>query len=223
MTTMNTNRREFLLRGCSSLGTIWLSAHWPSLLSAAAHARHAAQSVEPPKLSFFTADQAKEVDAVAACIFPSDDTPGAREAGVVYFIDRALVTFARDDQKTYRDGLPVLQAHVKDMFPGVEKFSAATPQQQDEILHSFDDPSKAGGRRRPFRGGAAAQPFFENLRAHTIVAFLLDPDAGGDPNGVGWKLIGREREHTFQAPFGYYDKGYPGWQALPTDADKGKP
>ena len=28
-----------------------------------------------------------------AQIVPSDDTPGAREAGVIYFIDRALATF----------------------------------------------------------------------------------------------------------------------------------
>ena len=60
------------------------------------------------------------------------------------------------------------------------------------------------------------------MRTHTIVAFFLDPDSGGDPNAIGWKLIGRERQHMFQPPFGYYDQGYTGWQPLPGDAEKSK-
>jgi hypothetical protein len=42
---------------------------------------------------------------------------------------------------------------------------------------------------------------------------LVDPDYGGNRDGTGWKVIGRDREHMFQPPFGYYDKGYPGWEA----------
>ena len=38
---------------------------------------------------------AAEIEAIAARIIPSDATPGAREAGVVYFIDRALSTRPR--------------------------------------------------------------------------------------------------------------------------------
>jgi hypothetical protein len=51
---------------------------------------------------------------------------------------------------------------------------------------------------------------------------LIDPDSdkGGNRDGVGWKVIGREREHTFQPPFGYYDKDYPGWQPLSKEAEK---
>jgi hypothetical protein len=28
---------------------------------------------------------------------------------------------------------------------------------------------------------------------------------------VGWKLIGFEDRHFFQPPFGFYDRGYPGF------------
>ena len=34
----------------------------------------------------------------------------------------------------------------------------------------------------------------------------------GNRDGAGWKVIGRAREYMFQPPFGYYDKGYPGWE-----------
>jgi len=217
--TMENSRRDFLLRSCSSLTAVWLSAHWPALLSAASHARNAAQSPASTKLQFFTPEQAKELDAITSRILPTDQTPGAHEAGVVYFIDSALVTFAVDDQKTYREGFPEMQARTHELFPALDKFSAATPEQQDEILHSFDE--HAAADRRPYRPRAAAQSFFDIVRLHTMVAFLLDPDAGGDPNGVGWKVIGREREHMFQPPFGYYDKNYPGWQP-PNPSDKAK-
>jgi gluconate 2-dehydrogenase gamma chain len=209
--TNDLTRRNFLQLGCSSLSVVWFSTHWPALLSAAKHARESAQSATP-KLEFFTPEQATEIDAITARIIPTDETPGAHEAGVVYFIDRALTTFAIDDQKTYRDGLPEMEARTREIFPAGEKFSAATPEQQDEILHSFDEKQPAD--RRPYRPRAAAQSFFEVLRGHTVVAFLLDPDSGGDPKGIGWKLIGRDREHMFQPPFGYYDQDYPGWQPL---------
>ena len=216
--TNELNRRNFLLQAGTGLSAAWIAANWPALLSAATHAHRATQSSAPPKFEFFTPEQAAEVEAITACIIPTNDTPGAREAGVVYFIDRGLATFATDDQKTYREGLPELQARVSEMFPGTAKFSVLKPEQQDEVLHSFDEKAAAG--RRPFRARPGAQNFFETLRQHTIAGFLVDPDYGGNHDGVGWKVIGREREHMFAAPFGYYDKDYPGWQPAALEAEK---
>ena len=212
------SRRQFLSRGITGLSAVWVSTHLPALVAAADHARRAANSATPPKFEFFTPEQAAEIDAITARIIPTDDSPGAREAGVVYFIDRGLATFAADDQKTYREGLPELQARVGEMFPGSAKFSTLGAEQQDEVLHSFD--KDVSGGRRPFRARPGAQDFFETVRQHTVAGFLVDPDYGGNHDGVGWKLIGREREHMFQAPFGYYDKDYPGWQPVAKEAEK---
>src|SRR5258708_14719537 len=126
----NLSRRNFLSRGSAAISAVWLSAHWPAIVAAAEHAHQAAKSSAPAKFQFFSPEQAGEIDAITARIIPSDETPGAREAGVVYFIDRALTAFASDDQKTYRAGLPTLQALVRELFPAVEKFSAATADQQ---------------------------------------------------------------------------------------------
>ena len=85
------SRREFLRTAAESLGVAWLSINW-SQVAAAAHESHdAAQS--STAYIFMTPSQAADVDAIAAQIIPTDDTPGAREAGVVYFVDRALATF----------------------------------------------------------------------------------------------------------------------------------
>ena len=179
--------------------------------------------LRPAKFEYFSAEQAAEIDAITARIIPTTDTPGAREAGVVFFIDRALVTFAKDNQKEYAEGLPALQVRAHEMFPGVTKFSAATPEQQDQILESLEAQSGGEGRR-PFRPIPGAQSFFETLRVHTVSGFLIDPesDKRGNRDGVGWKVIGRDNEHMFQPPFGYYDRDYPGWQPNPASADKTK-
>jgi len=212
------SRRKFLSRGITGLSAVWVSAHLPALAAAAGHARRAASSATPPKFEFFTQDEAAEIEAITARIIPTDETPGAREAGIVYFIDRGLASFYAEEQKTYRDGLPELEAKVKEMFPGAAKFSSLSPEQQDGLLHSFDENVAAG--QRPRRARSGAQNFFETVRQHTIAGFLIDPDYGGNHDGVGWKLIGREREHMFQAPFGYYDKDYPGWEAAMKEAEK---
>jgi gluconate 2-dehydrogenase gamma chain len=216
-------RREILSQGLAGMSAAWVSAHWPAMLSAASHARQAVKSGAPAKFEFFTSEQAAEIEAASARIIPTTDTPGAREAGVVFFIDRALVTFAKDNQKLYAEGLPELQARARELFPAVEKFSSATPEQQDEILKSLDAQSSPG-RGRSARRRAAAQSFFQTLRVHTIDGFLIDPDSDkrGNRGGVGWKVIGREDAHMFQPPFGYYDKDYPGWQPHSADVDKTK-
>ena len=216
----NLSRRDFLSRGSAAVSAVWLSAHWPAIVAAAEHAHQAAKSSAPRKFQFFTPEEAVEIDDISARIIPSDETPGAREAGVVYFIDRALTTFAVDDQKTYREGLPGLQLRVRELFPSVEKFSSATPEQQDQILHSLDE--QTGPARRHSRPGGASSSFFQAIRVHTIVGFLVEPDSGGNRDGVGWKVIGRDPEHMFQPPFGYYDKDYAGWQPNPPDAEKTK-
>ena len=131
------SRRQFLLHGATGLSALWLSANWPALVAAADHAHNQTKSTSTHKLEFFTPAEAVEIEALSACIIPTTDTPGARESGVVYFIDRALLTFAKDQQKTYRDGLPALQAQTQKMFPSVKSFSAASPEQQDEVLRSI--------------------------------------------------------------------------------------
>jgi gluconate 2-dehydrogenase gamma chain len=215
----SSSRRRFLIGGARSLSAIWVSTHWPALLAAAEHARHAAQSGAAPKFEFFSAEEAREIDAITSRIIPTDDSPGAHEAGVVYFIDRGLSTFATEEQKTYREGLPELQARVGELFPGVPKFSALTAEQQNEVLHSFEDQGPQGKQRR-FRTSPGAQNFFETVRQHTIAGFLIGPEYGGNHDGAGWKVIAREREHMFQPPFGYYDKDYPGWEQAAKEAEK---
>ncbi len=189
------NRRRFLSAGIRGASGAWASLHWPAIMAAAQHAAHMRESVPPARLEVLTAEQAAEIEAAACRIIPTDDTPGAREAGVIYFIDRALATFAQESRADYEKGLPVLQARTRAMFPNTQKFSQATPEQQDAVLKALE-----------------GQPIFELILTQTVMGFLADPARGGNRGEVGWKLAGFDDSPAFAPPFGYYDRDYPGWK-----------
>lgn len=214
------NRRRFLACGLSGATTAWIAANWPTALGAAQHAHNAMRSTARARLEFFTSEMAAEIEAAAARIIPTTDTPGAREAGVVYFIDRSLTTFAKKDGELYKKGLQRLQAKTRELYPDVARFSAATPEQQDAVLRALDPGPLTS--ERPFRHRQGEPDFFERLREHVILGFLIDPDSDrrGNKDGVGWQAIGREREHLFRPPFGYYDGGYAGWNKEQTETEK---
>ena len=99
---MSDSRRNFLIKTFGASGAAWLTANWPAEVAAAERAQGLGN------FTFFTREQAADVDAMAAQIYPSDSTPGAKEAQVIYFIDLALVTFAQDKQEAYTKGLAEL-------------------------------------------------------------------------------------------------------------------
>ena len=183
------SRRSFLVGSATGLSSAWLASNWSGILAAQEHAQRAAATGQPGKLEFFSPEQAAELESVAAQIIPTDDTPGAREAGTVYFIDRALTTFDRAGQAVYTQGLGSLQAKTRELFPSSNKFSGLTSAQQIEVLK-----------------GIEKTPFFAQIRLHTITGFLANPEYGGNQDQIGWKLIGFEGKFHYAPPFGYYDQ-----------------
>ena len=213
-------RRHFLQQLGGVAGAAWLNAQWPYIAAAAQHAHEAVQAGNPTHFEVFTPAEAIEVTAIAARIIPTDEQPGATEAGVVYFIDRALKTFASEDLPIYKAGLLEMNRDTSKLFPDVKLFSAATVEQQDMVLAEISKDQKSPQRARRTVIGRSPD-FFQVILGHTMMGFLADPEAGGNRNYVGWKVIGRDPAHTFSPPFGYYDKNYPGWQPVNT-AETGK-
>jgi len=183
------SRRLFLIQSGAGLSAAWVAARWPDIAAAAQHAHHAAQATAPLKFEFFTPEQAVEIEAAAAQIIPSDDSPGAREARVIYFIDRALVTFESDKQALYQQGLALLRAKAR--RAGAARFSELSPARQIAALKQIEK-----------------SPFFQLLRGHTVLGFLTNPEYGGNHEQAGWKHIGFEGQFFFTPPFGFYDRDY---------------
>lgn len=182
-------RRQFLLNSLSGAGAAWLGAQWPAILAAQQHAQRAAGSGQSAAFEFFTPEQAAEIEAMAAQVIPTDETPGAREARVIYFIDRALTTFHSDQQPLYTQGLKDLQEKTQSMFPGPGKFSALAGERQIQLLNAIEKTD-----------------FFAIVRIHTVAGFLSNPEHGGNHDKIGWKLIGFTEDYSYQPPFGYYDQ-----------------
>jgi hypothetical protein len=182
------SRRSFLTESVSSLGGLWVIASYPGIVAAAEHVRNEVQAGRTPTFAFFTPEQAVEVEAVAAQIIPTDDTPGAREARVVSFIDRVLVTFERDLQPAYTEGLEDLAVMIRQRFPSAGRFTELTFDQQLEVLSEIEDTT-----------------FFNMLLTHVITGFFASPLHGGNSNKVGWELVGYNDSLQHEPPFGYYD------------------
>jgi gluconate 2-dehydrogenase gamma chain len=191
MNSGNSSRRQFLLGSLPGLSSAWLALRWPAILATQENAQRAAQSGQPAQFQFFSPQEAVEIEAVAAQIIPSDDAPGAREAQVIYFIDHALVTFDRDKQPDYTQGLKDLRHKTQELFSSANRFSSLTPAQQIQLLTAIDKTA-----------------FFELVRLHTIMGYLSRPEYGGNHDQAGWKLIGFEDQMIYEPPFGYYDSEY---------------
>src|SRR5262245_2477771 len=87
------SRRAFLRMVVGALGGMGLTFDVAAIVDAAADAHLARESPGLPTPLFLTQAELADVDAIAAQIIPTDDTPGAREAGAALFIDRELATF----------------------------------------------------------------------------------------------------------------------------------
>lgn len=182
------NRRDFIFGLAGAAATAWLAAPTSELRAIAASA--ASVAGEAP-WEFFTPDQARDFDAISAQIVPTDDTPGAREAHVVRFVDRSLATIFREFQPRFRNDLQVLGDAVEKKTPGSRSFAALSDAEQIAFLTAFEKTHPES---------------FNGLRAPTMTGMFSHPMHGGNFNKVGWKLIGFEDRYAWTPPFGYYDR-----------------
>lgn len=148
----------------------------------------AQQQQGTPKFRYFDEATAYEIETIAAQIIPDDGTPGAREAGVIWFIDGALAGYDRDKQDLYRKGLAAAQARRLELFPASTSIAGLSAAQQIELLKSVEK-----------------SEFFAQVRVHSVLGFLGHPKYGGNRDMAGWKVIGFEHRMAYQPPFGYYD------------------
>ena len=142
--------RRLFLQGSSTLvGSTMMRAGVPAfaaLSQAACTAKEEAAAFEN-----ITNAEAREIIAIAARILPTTDTPGATEAGAVYFFDRAFGSMFADIAGPARGMLAQFQAGVAGRFPGAEIFSDLDEADQDAYLASVEN-----------------TPFFQGARFMTI-------------------------------------------------------
>ena len=151
-------RRQFVGTLAASVAATWVAG--PS-------GRHS-----PPRDACSPRRSCATLDAITALILPTDDTPGAREARVVDFIDRSLASFAADQRPLFDAGLGRSQC------PG-----RGAASRRRELRRS-----RRGGRRRPCWPSSSASSPSSSRRcgSPTITGFLANPEYGGNAGKVGW-------------------------------------
>jgi gluconate 2-dehydrogenase gamma chain len=183
--TVSLSRRKFLEASSGSVACAWLSLALPAIASVAKAADQAQLKALP--FQFFDPDQACIVVEVTGKIFPSDKTPGAREAGAVYFIDQVLLNQQAQVAELLVSGLNALQHQVR-QSANADSFADLKDKEQLELIRGVED-----------------TPFFGVLHFLTICAIFSNPSYGGNNNKVGWQLINFDDRAIWQPPFGYYD------------------
>jgi len=186
MKHQKSNRRNFLAETGNLAGGGWLALNTPMLLAAG----HAAGEHRDSGAGWtnMTPEEALIFAAVVDQIIPPDDTPGAADAGVVYFIDGALDGFMAGATGMLKQGLKELDQRAANTFPGSAGFTSLSFDQQTELLQAID-----------------TTPFFNTMIFLTHCGMFAMPSWGGNRELSGWALLDFDNRHAWQPPFGYYD------------------
>jgi len=206
-------RREFITLSLTSLGgvLVYTLAREPMWLNAQEG------TVRVP-LRFFTADGAQVISAACDRIFPSDESgPGAKESGVVIYIDHQLAGPYGRDEYRYTKG-PFLETDRVHGYQGKDNpqemyragikdlgadFAGLSGAEQDERLRALEKGL-----------------FFQMLRAHTVEGMFCDPMHGGNANLIGWQMIGFPGPlMSYRKQIGTYNKGE-AWRVKPKSLEQ---
>lgn len=163
---------------------------------------------------FFDPAQRATIAAAMERIIPSDDTPGAREAGTIDFLDRYLSglgwILAKPDgsgfetltgpaalawgqrldaiRARYVAGIADLEARSRAAF-GVG-FAALDNDARDAILTAVEGRQETGEAALQQTNAEIDLDFFGLLCLHTRQGFYADPIYGGNRGRIGWEVIG---------------------------------
>lgn len=178
------SRRQFLKDSSAAMGLTLAGIHLPSLLplgEAAAAARD-----ERATMQTLGKEEAADIEAITSLVIPSGDSPGAREAGVVYFIDLALGGPLASLLAPMRRQLADINALAGSDSAG--GFAGLDEAARMEVMEKADSQGSLG--------------IFSTL---TMFGMFSMPSYGGNRDHVGWDLIGFDHRHAWMPPFGYYD------------------
>src|SRR5258707_3834689 len=126
----------------------------------------AASALYSGPLVLFTDEEAKLIEALTNQIVPSDDAPGAVEAGVVYYIDKQLAGPLRRFEPVYRKSIPLVRS--------------ACLQQTGQEFTTLPFAKQTAWLRQIERGPSSAlASFFGLVIDHTMQGFYGSPQYGG--------------------------------------------
>jgi len=162
------NRRDFIKSAGLVFGSVLI---FPSCLKQTSIYR------------FFTPDEAKCIIALCEQIIPKDESPGATDAGVIFYIDRQLSTIFNYDQDTYRNGIKNLQAFCNKTASS--SFELLVPAEQQKIIKMMES-NQIKETEWP-QGNSSG--FFNLVLSHTMQGFYGSPIHGGNKDYMSFEML----------------------------------
>ena len=137
----------------------------------------------PGRWRVLTEVEAGTLAAVCDQIVPTDQDPGAAQAGVVSFIDRQLATLQKERRELYRLGLRALDAAARRRHG--HAFADLGSDAQVGLLRDIEK----GQVDTADWVGVEPAAFFGVVVDHTMMGFYGDPRHGGNRERVSWKML----------------------------------
>lgn len=204
---MSKNTRRDILRTTAGAGSVAIASWFSPRARSAEGDSVPSHSVASRALSYFTALEFAFTEAAVGRLIPADELgPGAKEAGVAFFIDQQIAgSFGRAEtwymlgpwkkgtsQQGYQLKLTPAQLY-RVSIQGIDDYCHRTFNKktfaelgagdQDKILHSLE-------KGEIDLADTPAKEFFAMLWQNTNEGFFADPIYGGNRDFAGWKLIG---------------------------------
>ncbi|MGO9113849.1 MAG: gluconate 2-dehydrogenase subunit 3 family protein [Thermoguttaceae bacterium] len=141
-------------------------------------------SGRPPRWRFLTDAEASLLDSVCAQIIPTDQDPGAKEAGCVTFIDRQLVGAHQRFAVKYRAGLASLAAMCQALHS--KSFEELSSEEQIKLLEKLE----TGQVPKEHWKIVSSAEFFQLVCDHSMQGFYGSPRHGGNKDYVSYRMLG---------------------------------
>jgi gluconate 2-dehydrogenase gamma chain len=166
---MELNRRDFIKTASLAFGSVLL---FPSCGNQGSG-----------MYRFLTNGEALCLKSLCEQIIPRDESPGATDAGVIFYIDRQLAGIFHYNQQTYRDGIKNLQNFCRKKF-NID-FELLSPENQIEIMKQMEK----NNMDDKIWQGEKSSTFFNLVVTHTMQGFYGSPIHGGNKDYVSFRML----------------------------------
>ncbi len=170
---MSYTRREFLKRLGLMSGGVMLAPILPSCSS----------SSSGEGLRVLTDEEALCLTHLCERIIPTDQDPGAVEAGVVNFIDKQCATRFPAERGLFAQGVKALEAFSQDLMR--MPFEHLSPYEQIAIMEAME----RGDMPVSYWDGVDQKEFMSKLVTRVMQGFYGSPRHGGNKDYVSYKML----------------------------------
>jgi gluconate 2-dehydrogenase gamma chain len=163
-----------------------------------------------PGCTFLNEQQASLLGEICDCLIPPDEYPGGKDAGCVFFVDRALSTWAPQHRWDYVYGLEAIDESSQRLYGAT--FLKLESVQRERVLQQIEAGTAAGdlwrgftvsrknGSERPLESEKAVAEhsgpsFFHLLLSHVMQGYYGNPEYGGNLNRESWRMLGYLETH----------------------------